>query len=164
VPCSISCSGTGVAEVAIERSDGPVVDALLGAGLTVVVISPHQVKNPGGRCGSAGNNDDRFDAFVLAFLARFDCKRPRRLALRETPRGMTGQPRYSGRVDAVVLHARLAGAPRGATGEHGAPEAHVTRALLAVLISDFAGWHCWQNKHRLRPALPRLTQHQQQAA
>ena len=29
----------GVAEVAIERPDGPVVDALLGAGITVVVIS-----------------------------------------------------------------------------------------------------------------------------
>ena len=35
----------GVAEVAIERPDGPVVDALLGAGLIVVVISPNLLKN-----------------------------------------------------------------------------------------------------------------------
>ncbi|EME67438.1 transposase IS111A/IS1328/IS1533, partial [Rhodococcus ruber BKS 20-38] len=35
---------TGVCEVAIERPDGPVIDALLGAGITVVVISPNQVR------------------------------------------------------------------------------------------------------------------------
>ncbi|WP_221341293.1 IS110 family transposase [Nonomuraea endophytica] len=33
-------SKAGAAEVAIERGDGPVVEALLAAGLTVVVISP----------------------------------------------------------------------------------------------------------------------------
>jgi transposase len=55
----------GVREVAIERPDGPVVDTLLDDGVTVVVISPNQVKNLRGRYGSAGNKDDRFDAFVL---------------------------------------------------------------------------------------------------
>ena len=49
---------TGDTEVAIERPDGPVVDALLGAGVTVVVISPNQVTNLRGRYGSAGNKDD----------------------------------------------------------------------------------------------------------
>lgn len=63
---------TGVCEVAIERPDGPVIDALLGAGITVVVISPNQVKNLRGRYGSAGNKDDRFDAFVLADTLRTD--------------------------------------------------------------------------------------------
>lgn len=53
----------GVAEVALERPDGPVVEALLAAGITVVVISPNQVKHLRGRYGSAGNEDDRFDAF-----------------------------------------------------------------------------------------------------
>jgi transposase len=62
----------GVGEVAIERPDGPVVDALLQAGVTVVVISPNQVKNLRGRYGSAGNKDDRFDAFVLADTLRTD--------------------------------------------------------------------------------------------
>jgi len=69
----------GCREVAIERPDGPVVDALLGAGLTVVVISPNQVKNLRGRYGSAGNKDDRFDAFVLADTLRTDRARLRAL-------------------------------------------------------------------------------------
>ena len=61
-----------VEEVAIERPDGPVVETLLEAGITVVVISPNQVKNLRGRYGSAGNKDDRFDAFVLADTLRTD--------------------------------------------------------------------------------------------
>ena len=65
----------GVGEVAIERPDGPVIDALLAAALTVVVISPNQVKNLRGRYGSAGNKDDRFDAFVLADALRTDAGR-----------------------------------------------------------------------------------------
>jgi transposase len=58
--------GAGVSEVGIERPDGPVVDALLAAGLAVFVIPPSQVKNLRSRYGSAGNKDDRFDAHVLA--------------------------------------------------------------------------------------------------
>ncbi len=69
----------GVGEVAIERPDGPVIDTLLGAGITVVVISPNQVKNLRGRYGSAGNKDDRFDAFVLADTLRTDRARLRAL-------------------------------------------------------------------------------------
>ena len=44
----------GVLEVAIERPDGPVVNALLETGLGVIVIAPNQVKNLRGRYGSAG--------------------------------------------------------------------------------------------------------------
>ena len=69
----------GVAEIAIERGDGQVVDTLLDAGLTVVVISPNQVHNLRGRYGSAGNKDDRFDAFVLADTLRTDRARLRPL-------------------------------------------------------------------------------------
>ncbi|HET6625059.1 MAG TPA: IS110 family transposase [Nocardioidaceae bacterium] len=69
----------GVGEVAIERPDGPVVDALLAAELTVVVVSPNQVKNLRGRYGSAGNKDDRFDAYVLADTLRTDRARLRPL-------------------------------------------------------------------------------------
>jgi transposase len=71
----------GVSEVAIERPDGPVVDALLEAGLTVFVIAPNQVKNLRSRYGSAGNKDDRFDAFVLADTLRTDRTRLRPLTL-----------------------------------------------------------------------------------
>jgi len=38
----VSSAGPGAREAAIERPDGPVVDALLEAGITVVVISPNQ--------------------------------------------------------------------------------------------------------------------------
>jgi transposase len=69
----------GVGEVAIERPDGPVVDTLLEAGLTVVVISPNRVKNLRSRYGSAGNKDDRFDAYVLADTLRTDRTRLRPL-------------------------------------------------------------------------------------
>jgi transposase len=62
----------GVQEVAIEGPDGPVVDTLLDTGITVVVISPNQLKNLRGRYCSAGNKDDRFDAFVLADTLRTD--------------------------------------------------------------------------------------------
>ena len=43
-----------VTEVAIERGDGPLVDALLAAGMTVVVITSRQVKNLRSRFGAAG--------------------------------------------------------------------------------------------------------------
>ncbi|TQS04424.1 IS110 family transposase [Microbispora hainanensis] len=69
----------GACEVAIERGDGPVVEALLAAALTVVVISPNQVKNLRSRYGSAGRKDDRFDAYVLADTLRTDRARLRPL-------------------------------------------------------------------------------------
>lgn len=42
------------------------VAALLAAGLTVVVITSRQVKNPRSRYGAAGGKDDRFDSYVLS--------------------------------------------------------------------------------------------------
>jgi transposase len=69
----------GVVEVAIERGDGPVVETLLGAGLTVVVISPNQLKNLRSRYRATGNKDDRFDAYVLADTLRTDRARLRPL-------------------------------------------------------------------------------------
>jgi transposase len=194
----------GASEAAIERGDGPVVSALLEAGVTVVVITPNQVKNLRSRYGSAGNKDDRFDAFVLAdtlrtdrgrlrplepdspatvslrsavrarrdlvahrvaacnqlrahlqgcfpgavglfadldspvslaFLARFDCQdradwlSPKRLEAWLKAQG------YCGRQAPQALHRKLTAAPRGATGDDGAAQAHVTRALLAVLVT-----------------------------
>jgi len=194
----------GAGEVAIERPDGPVIDALLDAGLTVVVISPNQVKNLRGRYGSAGNKDDRFDAFVLADTLRTDRPRLRRLepdtpatvALRRTCRarkdlvshrvavanqlrahlrnvfpGAVGlfadldspislafltrfttqtdadwltpsrlgtwlaKQGYCGRTSPETLHARLTAAPRGITGDDATAQAHITRALIAVLVT-----------------------------
>ncbi|MFL6142954.1 MAG: IS110 family transposase [Labedaea sp.] len=70
-----------VGEVGIERPDGPVVDALRQAGLTVFVIPPGQLKNLRSRYGSAGNKDDRFDAYVLADTVRTDRRRLRPLLI-----------------------------------------------------------------------------------
>ena len=50
------------------------------------------------------------------------------------PPGWQGQG-YCGRKNPAGLHARLAAAPRGATGDDGTAKAHITRALLAVLAS-----------------------------
>jgi transposase len=80
--------------VAIERPDGPVIDALLEAGLRVVVIASRHVKALRTRHGLAGNKDDAADAFVLADALRTDGHRlrplrpdsPETLALRATVR------------------------------------------------------------------------------
>ncbi|MWA07633.1 IS110 family transposase [Actinomadura sp. LD22] len=97
----------GVAEVAIERSDGKVVEALLDAGLTVVVISPNQLKNLRSRYGSAGNKDDRFDAFVLADTLRTDRARLRRL-LPDSPATLTLRQTCRARRDLVAHRVALA--------------------------------------------------------
>jgi transposase len=60
-----------IARVGIERPDGPVVEALLDAGLRIAVVPPRQVKNLRSRYGRTGK-DDRFDAYVLADAMRTD--------------------------------------------------------------------------------------------
>jgi transposase len=61
-----------VARVAIERPDGPIVEALLAADLEVVVVSSRAVKALRTRYGLAGNKDDRSDAYILADCLRTD--------------------------------------------------------------------------------------------
>jgi transposase len=63
---------TGADRVAIERGDGPVVEELLAAGFAVFVVPSRQIKGLRTRYGSAGNKDDRFDAYVLADTLRAD--------------------------------------------------------------------------------------------
>ena len=62
----------GARRVAIERPDGPVVDALLEAGLEVVVVTSRSVKALRERYGTSGNKSDRSDAYVLADCLRTD--------------------------------------------------------------------------------------------
>lgn len=69
----------GVDRVAIERPDGILVERLLGAGLTVLAIHPNQVKAARARFAVAHGKSDRFDAYVLAELARTDAHRFRAL-------------------------------------------------------------------------------------
>jgi len=61
-----------VTGVAIERPDGPLVEALLDAGLTVVVVTPRQVKALRSRYRASGAKSDPGDAYVLADVLRTD--------------------------------------------------------------------------------------------
>lgn len=61
-----------VTAVAIERPSGPVVDALLEAGLQVVPIHPNVVKATRPRYRSHGGKSDASDAYLLADLLRTD--------------------------------------------------------------------------------------------
>jgi transposase len=62
----------GVATVAIERPDGPLVQAMLDAGLRVVVITPRQVKALRSRYRAAEAKSDAADALLLAEVLRTD--------------------------------------------------------------------------------------------
>jgi transposase len=68
-----------VDRIAIERPDGILVERLLAAGLEVLAIHPNQMKAARPRYAVAHGKSDRFDAFVLAELARTDAHRFRAL-------------------------------------------------------------------------------------
>src|SRR4051812_3679045 len=67
----------GVCRVAIERPDGILVDRLLETGIEVIAVHPNQAKAARERYSVARGKSDRFDAFVLAELARTDAHRLR---------------------------------------------------------------------------------------
>lgn len=102
----------GVNDVAIERPDGPVVDAIRQGGLTVYVIAPNQLKNLRSRYGSAGNKDDRFDAYVLADTLRTDRRRLRPL-VPDTDQTITLRMTCRARKDLVGHRVALANQLRG---------------------------------------------------
>jgi transposase len=66
-----------VALVAVERSDGLLIERLLDAGLRVIAVHPNQLAAMRPRFSAAGGKSDGFDAFVLAELARTDSHRYR---------------------------------------------------------------------------------------
>ena len=127
-----------VVAVGIERGDGPVVDALLAAGLPVFVIAPGQIKSLRGRYGSAGNKDDRFDAFVLADVMRTDRVRLTRLQV-DTDDTVVLRKLCRARKDLVghrvaaanQLRAHLDTAMPGVVGLFHALDAQISLAFLA---------------------------------
>jgi transposase len=138
----------GARETAIERPGGPVVDALLEAGITVVVISPNQVKNLRGRYGSAGSKDDRFDAFVLADTLRTDRPRLRPL-IPDSPATVALRRACRARKDlaghrvglANQLRAHLRDTLPGAVGLFSNIDSPVSLAFLARFgTQDRADW------------------------
>jgi len=76
--CELLCA-LRANRVAIERPDGVLVERLLAAGLRVSAMHPNQVKAARARFRACGGKSDRFDAFVLAELARTDHHRFRML-------------------------------------------------------------------------------------
>lgn len=115
--------GAGVVEVGIERGDGPVVEALLAAELVVLVIAPNQLKNLRSRYGSAGNKDDRYDAYVLADVVRTDRRRLTPLT-RSTPATIALRSAVRARRDLV---------------EHRVAAANQLRAHLQIVFPAVVG-------------------------
>lgn len=96
----------GVTRVAIERPDGPVIEALFAAGLEVLVIASRHVKALRTRYGTAGNKDDRGDAFILADVLRTDGHRLRSLRP-DQPETVTLRATVRARKDLVQTRTRL---------------------------------------------------------
>jgi transposase len=97
----------GARRVAIERPDGPVVEALLDAGLEVVVVSSRSVKALRERYGTSGNKSDRSDAYVLADCLRTDGHRWRSLEP-DSPATVTLRTHVRARKDLVETRVAVA--------------------------------------------------------
>jgi transposase len=131
--------GAGAGEVAIERGDGVLVEALLAAGLTVVVIGSRQVRNLRSRYRSSGGKDDGFDSFVLADTLRTDRARLRPL-VPDTPATIALRAAVRARKNLVAhrvaacnqLRAHLAVAFPGAIGLFSRLDSAISLAFLAA--------------------------------
>jgi len=137
-----------VSSVAIERPDGPVVDALLAGGLRVVVIASRHVKALRSRYGAAGNKDDRADAYILADVLRTDGHRLRPL-LPDSPATIALRSSVRARKDLVhtrvglvqQLEAHLAIVFPGALGLFSRLDSPIAEAFLTRFPSDTeAAW------------------------
>jgi transposase len=159
-----------VAGVGIERPDGPVVAALLGAGVAVFVIAPAQIRSLRGRYGSAGNKDDRFDAFVLADTVRTD---RRRLTPLEPDTAATTVLRTLGRARKDLVRHRVAVANQlrahlqialpGLVGLFTELDAPASRAFIAAFATqdavdtlDAAGLRQWLRAHHAYRSNPEV--------
>jgi transposase len=113
----------GACRVAIERPDGPVVDAVLAAELEVVVVSSRSVKALRERYGTSGNKSDRSDAYVLADCLRTDGHRWASLEV-DSPATVTLRSHVRARKDLV---------------EHRVAVANQLRAHLRVVFPGAVG-------------------------
>jgi transposase len=100
-------AGAGARRLAIERPDGPVVDAVLASGLEVIVVSSRSVKALRERYGTSGNKSDRSDAYVLADCLRTDGHRWRSLEP-DSPATVTLRTHVRARKDLVETRVAVA--------------------------------------------------------
>jgi len=144
----------GARRVAIERPDGPVVDALLGAGLEVVVVSSRSVKALRERYGTSGNKSDRSDAYVLADCLRTDGHRWRSLEP-DSPATVTLRTHVRARKDLVETRVAVANQLRahlrivfpGAVGLFAAIDSPISLRFLERFPS--AARAAWLSEKRL---------------
>ena len=97
----------GVCRVAIERPDGPVVEALMAGGFGVVIVPSRAVKGLRTRYGQAGNRTDASDAYVLADCLRTDGHRLRSLE-RDAPETVTLRAHVRARKDLIRTRVAVA--------------------------------------------------------
>lgn len=137
-----------VTRVAIERPDGPVVDTLLRAGLSVAVIPSRSVKALRERYGVAGNKSDRSDAYLLADCLRTDGHRWHDLRP-DSPATVTLREHVRARKDLVETRVALANQLRahlqvvfpGAVGLFADIDSPISLRFLARFSSaDRAAW------------------------
>lgn len=145
---------SGARRVAIERPDGPVVEALIDAGLEVVVVASRSVKALRERYGTSGNKSDRSDAYMLADCLRTDGHRWRSLEP-DTPATVTLRSHVRARKDLVEnrvavanqLRAHLRSVFPGAVGLFRDIDSPISLRFLERFPS--AGRAAWLSERRL---------------
>ena len=144
----------GVERVAIERPDGPVVDALMEAGLEVVVVVSRSVKAFRERYATSGSKSDRGDAYVLADCLRSDGHRWPSLQP-DTPATITLRSHVRARQDLVETRVAVTNQLRahlqinfpGAVGLFSDLDGHVSRLFLRRFTTENEA--AWLTEKRL---------------
>lgn len=122
--------------VGVERSDGPLVETLLGAGFPVVAIPPHVVKAARPRFSAARAKSDPGDARLLADLVRTDGARFR--VLKRADPATAGLRRLvRTRAELVAERTRLANRLRGLLEDCWPGAAQVFARVDSAIALDF---------------------------
>lgn len=146
--------GHDVTRVAIERPDGPVVDALIEAGFEVVVVVSRSVKAFRERYRTSGSKSDRGDAYVLADCLRTDGHRWPSLQP-DTPATVTLRSHVRTRRDLVDTRIAVANQLRahllinfpGVVGLFSDLDGHVSRLFLRRFTTENDA--AWLTERRL---------------
>lgn len=142
------------ARVSIERPDGPVVEALLGAAIEVVVVTPRKMKELRSRYSTSGAKSDRSDAYVLADVLRTDGHRFRTLEP-DSPATVTLRGLVRARKDLVETRVQVANQLRahlrvmfpGAVGLFRDVDSEISLAFLRRFPSETKA--TWLSERRL---------------